>query len=144
MTRQLLDQIDAAVQGQCACGCGALITVASPSAYFASYLCSVRWHHARYPQPVDHRLATVRPDVVQGWIAAAERVSSALAEMLRLLTEAFAPVAEAFNHLHIHLWRDDSDLCSPEPAPRHGPVRKQRPPRSIAPSRGWRLEARGR
>lgn len=39
----IVDQIDAAIEGRCACGCGAAITDSSPSAYFAREHCHARW-----------------------------------------------------------------------------------------------------
>lgn len=44
MARDFIADLDAAVEGRCSCGCGAPITVASPSAWFASELCAGRWH----------------------------------------------------------------------------------------------------
>ncbi|MBM0257365.1 hypothetical protein [Micromonospora sp. 4G55] len=39
----IVDQIDAAIDGRCACGCGARITHRSPSAYYATERCQDRW-----------------------------------------------------------------------------------------------------
>lgn len=39
----IVEQIDAAIGGRCACGCGTRITPASPSAYFAREHCHARW-----------------------------------------------------------------------------------------------------
>lgn len=153
MTRQILDQIDEALEGQCACGCGALITAASPSAYFASPLCSARWHHVQHPTAVP---ATAVPgprvyplpweEVLENWISMARQVSVAFTELLQALREAFAPAVESLHHLHLHLTaHDETYLCTPAPAPKHGPPpRRFRPPRAIAPPHGWHLEPRGR
>jgi hypothetical protein len=43
-TEQVLERIDAAVEGVCACGCRRPITDGSPSAWFASEECADRWH----------------------------------------------------------------------------------------------------
>lgn len=43
MTRDFLSVLDDAVEGRCACGCAAVITAASPSAWFAGETCAARW-----------------------------------------------------------------------------------------------------
>ncbi len=50
MRSEFLAELDAAVDGRCACLCGAAITAGSPSAYFAAEACSVAWHRATAPQ----------------------------------------------------------------------------------------------
>lgn len=47
----ILDQIDAAVQELCACGCGSLLSPDGPSAYFASQSCQDVWHAAQATDP---------------------------------------------------------------------------------------------
>lgn len=51
----ILDQITAAVDGRCACGCGAAVTDDSPSAWFAGEKCQIRWQRQQRgePEPVD-------------------------------------------------------------------------------------------
>lgn len=51
----IVEQIDAALDGRCACGCGAKITDRSPSAYFAREHCHARWmaQQRGLPAPVD-------------------------------------------------------------------------------------------
>lgn len=47
----VLDRIDAAVDGLCACGCRLRVPPDGPSAYFASPGCQRRWHSAQTTDP---------------------------------------------------------------------------------------------
>jgi hypothetical protein len=49
----ILTAIDDATDGRCACGCGELLTVDSPSAWFATANCQQRWHGERVTDPAD-------------------------------------------------------------------------------------------
>lgn len=59
----ITDQITAAIEGRCACGCGAEITDASPSAYYATERCQARWQRQQRgePEPPDPDDAPVSP-----------------------------------------------------------------------------------
>lgn len=52
-TGDVLDQVDAAVAGDCACGCGIPIDDDSPSAYFANQGCQWRWSQQLAADPGD-------------------------------------------------------------------------------------------
>jgi hypothetical protein len=61
----VVDRIDAAVDGKCACGCGDTLRPDGPSAYFATQDCQRYWqgqHHAHDPDDVYER-----PDADWGW-----------------------------------------------------------------------------
>jgi hypothetical protein len=54
---KILDQIDAAVEERCACGCGTQLSPAGPSAYFASEGCQQRWRYRQLDPERARRLA---------------------------------------------------------------------------------------
>lgn len=66
----VLADIDAATEGRCGCGCGAPITDASPSAWFASADCQAQWHARHATDPAD---VYRRDDAGYGWIEDAAR-----------------------------------------------------------------------
>jgi hypothetical protein len=58
----LLDRIDAATEGRCACGCGRLLPADGPSAYWAGPDCQRRWNEARADRPDE---VYERPDAAE-------------------------------------------------------------------------------
>jgi phosphatidylserine/phosphatidylglycerophosphate/cardiolipin synthase-like enzyme len=53
----ILDQIDAAVEERCACGCGSQLSPTGPSAYYASETCQQRWRYQQLDPERARRLA---------------------------------------------------------------------------------------
>jgi hypothetical protein len=66
----ILDQIDAAVDERCACGCGRHLPPDGPSAYFATPECQARWHNGQATDPLD---VYRRPDAAVAYVAADDR-----------------------------------------------------------------------
>ncbi|MFB6392615.1 hypothetical protein [Polymorphospora lycopeni] len=52
----LLDRLDAAIDGRCACECGRQLDPNGPSAYFAGQECQTRWNAAQATNPGDVHL----------------------------------------------------------------------------------------
>lgn len=74
----ILDQIDAAIDQQCACGCGAKLRPNGPSAWFAGEGCQERWRYDRLdPERARRRAARAE----QRRVALAER--AAVRELVR-------------------------------------------------------------
>jgi hypothetical protein len=58
-----VNDIDAAIEGRCACGCGTTITDDSPSAYFATAECQRQWNLRNVDRPEEVRGSiSVSPD----------------------------------------------------------------------------------
>lgn len=68
----ILDQIDAAIDQQCACGCGAKLRTGGPSAWFAGEGCQERW---RYDQLDPERARRRAERAAQRRLALAERAA---------------------------------------------------------------------
>ncbi len=121
----VIDTIDAAVDGLCACPCRAKITGSSPSAYFASEVCAWRWHHgaADMQQLAAQAVAQFQALAVRAWEALC-----AIGQALRQLAQCFTEAAKALGRL-------SAAIAEPEPVPRTGPVSRRRPPRAIHPTR---------
>ncbi len=124
MTRDFLDELDAAVDGRCSCGCAAVITAASPSAWFASETCAARWH--RGPDRWDE----LRLRLIEKWRAFVAEIGRLLQNALAELIAAAKRIVEAFVPL---------DMALPPPA-----LPRPRPPARIDPGGGISAVPRGR
>lgn len=106
MTRDFLDELDAAVDGRCSCGCNAAITDASARAY---------WHGGR---------AVTLPDVV---VQIIEKVRAATVAAVRALRSVVERLAAAARRIAAALDLDDGGMFSerlvplPRPKPRIDP-----------------------
>jgi hypothetical protein len=110
----ILDQIDAAIDQRCTCGCGAKLRPNGPSAYFAGEDCQQRWRcdqldperaRRRAERTAQRRLALAERAAISELIRTAytttpdrERVAAAMRQAEAILTEManrLRPVFEA-------------------------------------------------
>jgi hypothetical protein len=89
MTGDVVTRIDAAVEGRCACGCGAVLDRDGPSAWFASEACQWRWQGAGRGQPP--MLVVIDPEAAR---AALQRANEALTHLLGGLVPVFEAMGQ--------------------------------------------------
>ena len=136
----ILDRIDATVEGLCACGCRQSITGASPSAYYATETCQAAWWAQARGLP---RAPAIRisPETQRQATDALRRAFVSINVAVQQFVAATAPLVEGMNY-----FMDAAYEPRPEPADhplarinarrrnqQHGPQRAQRPPRQLRP-----------
>jgi hypothetical protein len=123
VTSDFLAELDAAVGQRCACLCGRPITVASPSAYYASENCAATWHQRRHPTIDAPTLAELMHRVGERIARELPRVIDALLVTLRRLHEQRERAVRTRGT---------------------GPQPRTRAPRTLDPPTGFTTSARGR
>jgi hypothetical protein len=137
VTIDALARIDAALEGRCACGCGAVLDPSGPSAWFASEACQRRWQAAGRALP--GVIPVLDPDVV----------NAMLRQAIEALTQGFAQFGSLFAAIGRALVETTEQIrpLLPERPPEDpmqralwlrrnrntGPKQIQRAPRSIGP-----------
>lgn len=84
VTRDFVDVLDDTLDRRCTCGCGVQVDAGSPSAWFASELCSRRWHGRRQAE-------SALEDTLR-------RFRDVVASFARSLLKAFGGQLEVMHH----------------------------------------------
>lgn len=133
MADDFLRDLDAAVEQRCACLCGQQITAMSPSAYFASEECALRWQHPG-TEPTSRRtfLTEVVAAVEEFWRAMEPYMSPLLAMSRYFEEQETDPEKVRENALQARRNRNV------------GPRGRSRPPRQVDPAGGLSVLPAGR